>query len=109
MSNAYTDEDLANAYRQALIDVDEYIDKKVKISISEYCKVASPEVYEISAFIHKKLGKGKNAVKFDEPIILDNYVSDCHKAQLYTEAGDEGTNFYRCTKCSEPCNSVRNV
>ena len=109
MSNAYTDEDLANAYKQALLDVDEFIDNNVKTSISEYCKVASPEVYEISAFIHKKLGKGKNAVKFDEPIILDNYVSDCHKAQLYTEAGDEGTNFYRCTKCSEPCNSVRNV
>ena len=109
MSNVYTDEDLANAYRQALIDVDEYIDKKVKISISKYCKVASPEVHEISAFIHKKLGKRENVAKFDEPIILDNYVSDCHKAQLYTEAGDEGTNFYRCTKCSEPCNSVRNV
>ena len=109
MSKVYTAEDLANAYKQALLDVDEFIDKKVKTSISEYCKVTSPEVYEISAFIHKKLGKRENVAKFDEPIILDNYVSDCHKAQLYTEAGDEGTNFYRCTKCSEPCNSMRNV
>ena len=109
MSNAYTDEDLANAYRQALIDVDEYIDKKVKTSISKYCKVASSEVYEISAFIHKKLGRRENVAKFDEPIILDNYVSVCHKAQLYTEVGDEGTNFYRCTKCSEPCDSMRNL
>ena len=25
MSNVYTDEDLANAYRQALIDVDKYL------------------------------------------------------------------------------------
>lgn len=109
MSKLYTAEDLANAYKQALLDVDEFIDKNVKTSISEYCKVASPEVYEISAFIHRKLGKRGNAVKFDEPVILNKYVSDCHEAQIYTEYGDGGTNFYRCAHCSEPCNSVRNV
>ena len=33
-------------------------------------------------------------------------LSDCCLAPVVFESADEGTNFYRCTSCGKPCDTV---
>ena len=33
-------------------------------------------------------------------------VSNCHHASLITATGDEGTSFYICNECKQPCDAV---
>lgn len=102
---------------ESLVRIARYIDSPAVKKVKGHIMFVPVEVHKIDNLVLnelKKLGVTVSEaldcehVTINESVNLNKHLSSCHQANVYTSRADEGTNFYRCSSCGDPCNVVLN-